>query len=391
MTKHILVVDDEKSLAYLIQEALEGLGEGYKVTPVFSAEDGFRALKREPVDLVITDFNLPGLNGLDLIRRLRRLTPQTYSIVMTAFSTATIKKDAQRLGALYFLEKPFDINAIIALVKKIFSSPRPNTDNLPVAPVDNTPSTASPMVSKRTARVRTLLAEQGNEFTTNILIVDDNDHNLRLLRTLLEAQGSHVHIAHNGREAISAAKKYQPSLIIMDILMPEMDGYEATKIIRSQAGTKTTPILMLTALQHVDDKVKGLEVGADDFLSKPFQAVELLARARALLRTKRLQDQLEEKAAQLEQVLHHYVGSEATSEILERQTQEGRVEGRNVNATVLYADVRGFTNFSEHHHAGEVITVLNQIFEQLAEPIENAHGILDKYIVDALIAFFLDE
>ena len=389
MTKHILVVDDEKSLTVLVKESLEGLGKDYEVTAVTTAEDGFRALKRKPVDLVITDFNLPGLNGLDLIRKLRRLTPQTYTIVMTAFSTATIEKDALRLGALHFIEKPFNVDELVRMVKEIFTtSPKLPTVTDPIA---NAPSTASSMVSQRTAKVQTILAQRGDEFDAPVLVVDDNEHNLKLLRTLLEAQGSHVHVAHNGREAIQMAEQYQPSLIILDILMPVMDGYEAARILRQQESTKTIPILMLTALQHVDDKVKGLEAGADDFLSKPFQAVELLARARSLLRTKKMQDQLEDKAAQLERVLHHYVGTTATEEILHSPEDDERAESKYVTASVVYADIRGFTNFTEHHHAGEVVAVLNSIFEQLADPVIKFQGVLDKYIGDALMAFFLEK
>jgi len=149
-----------------------------------------------------------------------------------------------------------------------------------------------------------------------VLIVDDKEHNIRYLESLLSKQGYDIVVAHNGKEGLEQAAQAKPELIVLDVLMPDMDGFAVTRALRSRPETRAVPILMVTALNDVNAKLKGFEVGADDFLSRPFNGVELLARVKSLLRIERLNRELREKSALLEHVLARYVPEEVVREIL---------------------------------------------------------------------------
>ncbi|HWQ05192.1 MAG TPA: response regulator [Longilinea sp.] len=116
-----------------------------------------------------------------------------------------------------------------------------------------------------------------------ILIVDDDLETLRLVGLMLQRQGYQVASAHNGIEALTMARNEQPDLIVLDIMMPDIDGYEVTRRLRLETATTVTPILMFTAKSQVDDKVKGYESGVDDYLTKPVHPAELVAHIKALL------------------------------------------------------------------------------------------------------------
>ena len=126
-----------------------------------------------------------------------------------------------------------------------------------------------------------------------ILVVDDVPRNVRLLELSLKAEGYRVVAAYNGQEALEKVEIEQPDLILLDVMMPGMDGYEVCRKLRRNRRTRVLPIVMITAYQKgVENKIKALDAGADDFISKPFDRYEVLARVRSLLRVKRLHDEL---------------------------------------------------------------------------------------------------
>ncbi len=126
-----------------------------------------------------------------------------------------------------------------------------------------------------------------------VLVVDDNVQNLELLEGLLTGRGYEIEKAYNGKEALEKVKANPPEIILLDILMPIMNGYEVCKVLKQDNETKFIPVIMLTALDSIEDKVRGIEAGADDFITKPFQRPELLARVKSLARVKGLIDELE--------------------------------------------------------------------------------------------------
>jgi class 3 adenylate cyclase len=226
------------------------------------------------------------------------------------------------------------------------------------------------------------------ETTANVLIVDDNERTNNLVNMLLTNAGYETETAFDGVQALKAVTANPPDLVVLDVMMPRMDGYEVAEKLRARLETRSIPILMLTALRELDEKVKGLDAGADDFLVKPFNTVELLARVRSLIRIKQLHDELEAKNALLERVLMRYISKDVALEILRNPEQNLKLGGQNCTVSVLFADIRGFTHFSELHDAAEVIDVLNCVFNQLTPLIFQHKGTLDKYMGDAIMALY---
>jgi PleD family two-component response regulator len=136
-----------------------------------------------------------------------------------------------------------------------------------------------------------------------ILIVDDTPENLTLLRSMLTEKGYRVLAAINGELALKAVRTNLPDLILLDIRMPGMDGYEVCKQLKSEEKTRKIPVIFISALNEVDDKVKALSLGGVDYITKPFQAEEVLARIKTHLALRSLQKSLEDKNAQLQKAL----------------------------------------------------------------------------------------
>ena len=135
---------------------------------------------------------------------------------------------------------------------------------------------------------------ESNNPVERILCVEDSPTQAAHIRNILTNEGYHVDVAEDGFQSLALARETSPDLVVLDIMLPDIDGYSVCRKLRSQSG-HYIPVLMLSARQDVEDRLDGLEVGADDYLPKPFDARELLARVKSLLRIKRLNDDLQEK------------------------------------------------------------------------------------------------
>lgn len=221
-----------------------------------------------------------------------------------------------------------------------------------------------------------------------VLVVDDDAVSRIMLRRSLELYGYQVIEADDGEQCLASVAHQRPDLIVLDGVMPRMDGFTVVSRLRAEDPTRTIPILMLTSLQDVSYKVRGFELGVDDFVSKPVDRVELVARVRSLLRLKHYHDELEQKNIMLRQALSRYVVEEVANELLAHKHQNIYISGQTSRVTVLFADIRGFHAFTEQHDAQVIITMLNSIYARLV-PIILAHrGTFDKYFDDAVMAFF---
>jgi len=138
--------------------------------------------------------------------------------------------------------------------------------------------------------------------TSKILIADDNFQNCELLDAFLAEENYEIAMAHDGRETLKKVKEFQPDLILLDIMMPKLSGYEVCKQLRSEAATRDIPVLMVTALAEMGDIERAVQAGADDFLTKPVNRLELTTRVKSLLRVRHLTSQRDRLLAYLEEV-----------------------------------------------------------------------------------------
>lgn len=221
-----------------------------------------------------------------------------------------------------------------------------------------------------------------------VLVVDDDAVSRIMLRRSLEIYGYQVVEADDGEQCLAIVAHQKPDLIVLDGVMPRMDGFTVVSRLRAEDLTRSLPILMLTSLQDVSYKVRGFELGADDFLNKPVDRVELVARVRSLLRLKHYHDELEQKNVLLRQTLSRYVVEEVANEILSHKQQNLYISGQTERVTVLHAGIRGFTQFSQKLHAQVAIKMLNTIYDKLMPILFQNRGTFDKYIGESVTAFY---
>lgn len=241
-----------------------------------------------------------------------------------------------------------------------------------------------------------------------ILVVDDTPHNVKLLADLLGARGFDVRTAANGREAIERIEKDPPDLVLLDVIMPEMNGYEVCEWIRARDETRLLPVVMVTALDPAEERVKGIEAGADDFLTKPLQVTEVLARVKSLLRVRALHEtvrrqaeQLAEWNRQLEERVETQVRELRRLEQLKRffspQIAEllvgdemKRLEPHRRDVTVVFVDIRGFTSFTERAEPEDLMAMLRDYHGKMGSLVLRHGGTLERFAGDGIMIFFND-
>ncbi len=237
---------------------------------------------------------------------------------------------------------------------------------------------------------------------SRILVVDDTPQNVKLLADLLTVKGYTVLTASSGAEALAVVARERPDLVLLDVVMPEMSGYEVCRRLRASPETALTPIVMVTALDPAGERVKGLEAGADDFLTKPIHQAELLVRVRSLLRIKRLHDELvelnrtlerrvQEQVAQLERLgrLKRFF-SPALAEAIVSGGAEDPLRTHRREITVVFLDLRGFTAFAETAEPEEVMGVLHEYHAEMGRLVLAHEGTLERFTGDGMMIFFND-
>jgi adenylate cyclase len=235
-----------------------------------------------------------------------------------------------------------------------------------------------------------------------LLVVDDMPVNVKLLADLLTVKGYDVVTAANGAEALAKVEKDQPGLVLLDVMMPGMSGYDVCRKIRENPATAMLPVIMVTALDPTQERVKGIEAGADDFLTKPINQPELLARVKSLLRIKVLHDELaewnrtlerrvEQQLAQLDRLerLKRFF-SPQLAELIVSGDAEDPLRSHRREITVVFLDLRGFTAFAETAEPEEVMGVLREYHAEMGRVIVEHEGTLERFTGDGMMIFFND-
>ncbi len=194
---------------------------------------------------------------------------------------------------------------------------------------------------------------------SKVLIVDDVPLNRKLQQTYLDAVGYKVILAEDGVEALQRVKEEAPDLILLDVMMPKMDGFQVCKRLKNDERTRFVPIIMVTALNELEDKIKGIDAGADDFISKPFHKLELLARVKSLLRIKKLHDELDNKIKELEATqkkLYQLAITDGLTGLYnyryfneQLEIELARCSRHNLNVSVIMLDIDYFKNYNDTH------------------------------------------
>jgi class 3 adenylate cyclase len=242
-----------------------------------------------------------------------------------------------------------------------------------------------------------------------ILVIDDLPQNVKLLEQLLALSGFEVVTASSGAEGLEKLAAGKQDLVLLDVVMPKMSGYEVCRAIRADSRTALLPVVMVTALDPAEERLKGIEAGADDFLSKPINQQELLARVKSLLRIRALHRKVEEQAVQLaqwnarleervrEQVaqldrlarLKRFLSPKVADLIVSGQLDDPMVTRRR-EVVVAFSDLRGFTAFTDTADPEEVFGVLHAYHGELGRLIAAHDGTVEHFAGDGVMIIFND-
>jgi class 3 adenylate cyclase len=242
----------------------------------------------------------------------------------------------------------------------------------------------------------------------SVLVVDDQPANLRLLDAVLSPRGYEVITAGSGEEALVALRESPIDLVLLDILMPGMDGYEVCGRIRADQMTAFLPVVMITASGD-QEKLRAIESGADDFITKPFNQAELLARVASLAKVKRYHDtvrrqadelaawnrELEERVAvqvaelQRASRLKRFLAPQVAELVLD-SGDESFLDSHRREIVVVFCDLRGFTAFAEATEPEELMTVLREYHAALGDLVFRFEGTLERFTGDGMMVFFND-
>ncbi|WP_213956531.1 adenylate/guanylate cyclase domain-containing response regulator [Variovorax sp. dw_954] len=244
---------------------------------------------------------------------------------------------------------------------------------------------------------------------SKVLVVDDVPVNVKLLADILAVKGYAVVTASSGPQALALLPAEKPDLVLLDVMMPGMSGYEVCAAIRADPAHAMLPVVLVTALDPGKERIKGLEAGADDFLTKPVSQAELLARVRSLLRIKHLYDQVQRQSAELAEwnrQLEERVAkgvrelenlgrlkrffSPQLAELIVAGGADDPLKSHRREITVVFLDLRGFTAFTETAEPEEVMGVLAEYHAAMGRLILQYEGTLERFSGDGIMVFFND-
>jgi class 3 adenylate cyclase len=218
-----------------------------------------------------------------------------------------------------------------------------------------------------------------------VLVVDDDPLNRMLLTRSLEQEGHRVGSAASGQEALEILREKPFDVVLLDIVMPELDGVSVLERLKRDPVLQHVPVIMISAVDEIDTVVRCIEMGSEDYLPKPFNPVLLRARINAALAKKRLHEVERER---VREVFSRFVPEHVVDDVLERTDEDLRLGGSRGVGTVMFTDIREFTAFTERTPPDRVIDLLNEYFGEMIDAIFHHGGTLVGYLGDGLLAVF---
>lgn len=373
----ILLVEDNDRNRKLVKDVLEHAG--LRVMVARTGAEGLDEAKRHTPDLVLLDVGLPDTDGVSVLAELRAdpLTSAIPVVAVTAYAMAGDKENLLRSGFDGYIAKPIDVKTFATEIAGYLGSA-----SAAEAPQDGGPVT--------------------------ILVVDDTPANVRLLEEMLAARSYRVVTAADGAEAVRAVALHRPHLVLLDVQLPDFDGFEVCRRLRADPSTKMLPVVMVTASVG-QERVRALEVGADDFLTKPFDQAELFARIRSLVKVRDYQERIRSQADQLavlnrtlqERVdaqiaevdrlrrLRRFV-SDRVADVILTSGSDAPLAFHRSEIAVLFGDLRGFTAFSGNAEPEESAAVMAQYHELVGRLVRVFDATVGHFAGDGVMLFFND-
>ena len=268
----IMIIDDHPNTATMLARVLSRFENPVEVITASSGEDALEKMGDKAVEILITDFMMPGINGLELIEKLQGHLKPVHTILITAYDTPGLSFTARRLNVNDYLVKPVQPEKVHDIVGKVISELRPQARSV----------------------------QPATRGVFKILIADDYPDNLRLLSTRLQSEGYNFVSAWDGEETLAKLRSEQPDLLLLDVNMPKKDGFQVLEEMRNDPEIRHIPVIIITAARIGPKDVRdGFMLGADDYIVKPFDWRELAARIRSKLRVKQAEDQLRKRTREL--------------------------------------------------------------------------------------------
>jgi CheY-like chemotaxis protein len=373
----ILVVEDNERNRKLVADVLEFAG--MRVISAANAADGVAAAIENGPDLVLMDIGLPDSDGIVALEKLRAdaRTSRIPVVAVTAYAMSGDRQSILDRGFDGYIPKPIDVKAFPSQVERYL------------------------------ARAEEETIVEPDEM--RILVVDDTPANARLLAGMLEPRGYRVVTAERGQEALRLVSTQRPHLVLLDVQMPDIDGYEVCRRIRSDPETATLPIVMVTAsVGH--ERLQALEAGADDFVTKPFNQAELLARIRSLVKVGEYQARVRSQARELAQLnrtlqervdaqieemerlrrLQRFVSPQVAEAIMSTDVDGDPLAFHRAEIAVLFCDLRGYTAFTGTSEPEESAQVMADYHAIVGDLVAEFNATVGHFAGDGIMLFFND-
>ena len=220
-----------------------------------------------------------------------------------------------------------------------------------------------------------------------ILAVDDYKESRQMLVEIVSSMGHEVFQAADGESALVQAREISPDLIILDVNMPGISGFDVCRTLKKDPKTRSIPVIFLTGLHEDDDRIRGLDIGADDYLTKPYLVRELTARIDARLRAKAETDAQHAKEVAIRQTFERFLAPQVVERLL-LHPEKVKLEGELQEVSVLFTDLEGFTTIAERTSPERILRVLNQYHELVATTVRKFHGNVISFIGDGVMALY---